>query len=162
MSRSSGAASPSVERGGSRPAGISRWAEKKRSLNLQPYLGRSPSVSSEVDILRDSLRSTVRFRKKTFFLRTVWTARFQNFPVLKMTLTTEGKPGRTFRPSCSSSAQFWVQSFSSSNLTDVTGCVLPNPEVCVSGNGAQLPAGDRTAGTATPDVRFTHDTAQTS
>lgn len=31
-------------------------------------------------------------------------------------------------------------------LTDVTGCVLPNPEVCVSGNGAQLPPGGHAEG----------------
>ncbi len=93
-------------------------------------------------------------------LRTTWTVCLPNSPELK---STERKPGRTFRPSCSSSAQFELRLFSSSsNLTDVTGCVLPNPEVCVSGNGAQQPPGGQTAGAATPAVRCAQETAQVS
>lgn len=35
-------------------------------------------------------------------------------------------------------------------LTDVTGCVLLNPQVCVSGNRPRLPPGDRAEAAAIP------------
>lgn len=142
---------------GSRLPGISRWAEE--SLNLQPYLGRSPSASSEVDILLswETRLCAPRFASVKS-LRTVWTACFPNSPQPK-TLNTERKPIRTFRPSSCSSAQFDLRLFLLLQTPDVTGCV-PNPEVCVSGNGAQMPPGGQTAVAAPPVVRCPHETAQ--
>lgn len=73
----------------------------KKGLNLQPYLGRSPSVSSEADILCDSLRSTVSERNFSFYAQSgrLCSGTFRS-------LKWRSRPGRTFRPSCSSSAQF--------------------------------------------------------
>lgn len=144
----------------SRLPGISRWAEKKKSLNLQPYLGRGPSVSSEVDILqllRNATLCAPRFASQSKFTHSHRQFGFQTLLDPKATR----KAGRTFRPSCSSVAQLELRLFSSSsNLTDVTGCVLPNPEVCVSGNGAQQPSGGQNAGAAPPPVGCRQETRE--
>lgn len=136
VSRMCGTASPSA---GKQPGcGISRWAGK--SVNLQPYLGRSPSVSSEVDILLSSETwhfCAPRFASRQNFLRAVWTLLSHN-SYKEKSLGTRKKPGKDLSALLFLLCTVRVERFSCSNLTDVAGCVLPNPEVCVSGNRAQL------------------------
>lgn len=130
------------------PAGISRWAGK--SVNLQPYLGRSPSVSSEVDILlplETRHFCAPRFASPKNFLRAAWTPPSQNSDKEKR-LESRQKPGKDLSALLFLLCTVWVESFSCSNLTDVTGCVLPNPEVCVSGNRAQMLPADAAPPTA--------------
>lgn len=101
-------------------------------------------ISAGARLCRLKLTSSAektRLSEKT--LRAVRTGWFQNFPELwkkkKPTVRIEATRGRTFRPSSSSSA-VWTHTFSSSSeLTDVTGCVLPNPEVCWGNSSAAAP-----------------------
>lgn len=62
-------------------------------------------------------------------------------PTKKRDWKTKKKPGKDLSALLFLLCTVWVESFSCSNLTDVTGCVLPNPEVCVSGNRAAPPTG---------------------
>lgn len=84
----------------------------KKSLNLQPYLGRSPSVSSEVDIL---LCWETRLSALHGSLQSKLFTRSLDGSGPQLSGATQKKPkrnpGRTFRPSCSSSAQFELRVF---------------------------------------------------
>lgn len=109
-------------------------------MNLQPYRGRSPSVSSEVDILLSSETRhfcAPRFASQQNFLRAVWTLLSRN-SYKEKSLRRRKKPRKDLSALLFLLCTARVERFSCSNLTDVAGCVLPNPEVCVSGNRAEL------------------------
>lgn len=81
---------------GSRPAGISRWAQVKKKVWTYSHISagarlfRLKLTSSSVE-KRDSLRSTVRFSPN--FLRTVWMARVHNYPELRKRNRKETREG---------------------------------------------------------------------
>lgn len=136
-----------------RPAGgrggTSRWAGKKWELTA---ISRPEPVCVVWSWHPPPLDNRKKKKKRASLHSKLFTRSGPGDPVPELSGTGGGgegggsrkprrKPGGTFRPSCSCSAQFGLRVFSSSsNLTDVTGCVLPNPEVCVSGNGSAASA----------------------
>lgn len=127
-------------------------------MNLQPYLGRSPSGSSEADILLSSETRHVcapRFasRKKSFYAQPGRPC--PGTPTKKRERKPPKKPGKDLSALLFFLCTVWVESFSCSNLP---GCVLPNPELCVSGNRARL----LSAAAAPPTGRAAQCKAHTS
>lgn len=151
---------------GSRPAGISRWAQVKKKKSELTAISRPEPVcfvwSWHPPLLRNATLCAPRFASvQTFYAQS---GRLGSTTIRSYAKETEKKPGKDLSALLFLLCTVWVEGFSSSssNLTDVTGCVLPNPELCVSGNGAQLPPGGLAAAAATPAVRCAQQTAQTS
>lgn len=156
VSRTCGAASPSAWK---RPGWHLKVSKEKCELTA---ISRPESVwflwSWHPSLFRNAtrLRSSLRFTKKSFYAQPGRPC--PGTPTKKRDWKPPKKPGKDLSALLFFLCTVWVERFSCSNLPDVTGCVLPNPELRVSGNRARPLA----AAAAPPTGRGSQCKAHTS